>query len=637
MCGIFGFNFEDRALLKRGMDILQHRGPDDSGYFTDKNISLGHRRLSIIDLSKKGHQPMQYNNLTIIYNGEIYNFKEIREELIRKKHRFISNSDTEVMLHAYEEYGENCLDKFNGMFAFCIYDSKKKILFLARDRVGVKPLYYYLKDGKFIFASEIKAILLDKDIKRKVNLYALHDFLTFRANSLNQTIFDDIYKLDPGYYMVFDLRKNRLIKKKYWEWNVNVIDKSEEYYAKNILERLKKSVELRLISDVPLGIYLSSGIDSGSIAALMSKLTDKVNSFSVGFGIQQHDELKMARQTAEYFNTNHREIIVDAETSKLWPKIVWHLDEPMSDATCIPTYLLSENIKKYATVVLTGDGGDELFAGYFQYKMMNYYRYLKYLPVSARKKIPYALKIIPNKIVDSYFKYASSLGKEGIRRFSEFISSNNNAEAYLNIVSVFNEEEKKKNYSDKSNKKLKDYSLIPKFNDFLNKDNFMSNVVLLDTKNILTESYLMKVDKNTMAFGVEARTPYLDYNLVELSSNIPFNMKLKNGIEKYILRKAMSELPKFLLKRKKTNFFVPIDHWFNGELNDFSRQLLDKKIIEEQGFFNYNYIEKIFRNFKSSRLFYARQLFSLMTFQIWHKIYIEDNISSPNKIKNILK
>src|SRR3989344_3197099 len=270
MCGIIGFNFEDKSLLKKGMDVLAHRGPDDSGYYTDKNISLGHRRLSIIDLSRKGHQPMSDKNgeLVIIYNGEIYNFKEIREKL-EKKYDFKSNTDTEVILYAYKEYGVKCLDYFNGMFAFCIYDSKKKILFLARDRLGIKPLYYYFKDGKFMFASEIKAILQDNEVKREIDYKALSEYFEYSFTINDETIFKDIKELLPGHYLIFE--NNKIEIKRYWKLKENSGNERLEYYAKSLKNHLEESVKLRLVSDVPLGATLSGGLDSSSVVALMSR------------------------------------------------------------------------------------------------------------------------------------------------------------------------------------------------------------------------------------------------------------------------------------------------------------------------------------------------------------------------------
>ena len=640
MCGICGFTWDDKRLLKQMADIIRHRGPDDDGYYTDKDISLGNRRLSIIDLSKNGKQPIFNEDKTIcvVYNGEIYNFQEIKEDLEKKGHRFYSNTDTEVIVHAYEEYGEKCLECFNGMFAFAIWDSKQKKLFLARDRHGIKPLYYAVVKNNLIFGSEIKSILLHKDIKRTVNPEALHYFLTFRCNSTNETMFKGIYKLPPAHYLIY---KNKKIDvKKYWAQNFKPLYKTEDYYSKLVLKRLEESVKMQLISDVPLGAYISGGVDSTAIIALMKKIgVDEINTFTVSFGMDKYEEKNYARKVAEHYGTNHREITVNPDTSKLLPKIIWHLDEPMSDPTSIPVYLLSEKVKKHATVILTGDGGDEQFGGYTQFKFMKLHKKLKLIPRSLRKSIPLALKYMPSDILNMFFKYSSDLGEEGIRRMSDFISTTDSSEAYLNLVGIFNESEKRHIYSENANKNTKSINLAKRLNQgFLSrKYPYMSNVIRMDTELILAEDMLMKADKNTMAFSVEERVPFLDHTLSEITGRMPPDLKIRNFNEKYILKKAVRNIvPKQIIMRKKTNFFVPIHTWFKGELLDITKQILSREEIAKQGIFDYRHIEKIWKRFNNSRLFYARQLWSLLCFQIWHKLYIEKGMTNYNSKTKII-
>ena len=639
MCGICGFTWEDKRLLRQMADIIKHRGPDAEGFFIDKYISLANRRLSIIDLSKAGKQPI-YNedkSICVVFNGEIYNFQKIKSELEKNGHRFYSNTDTEVIVHSYEEHGEKCLNYFNGMFAFALWDSKEKKLFIARDRHGIKPLYYTLMENRLMFASEIKSILVNKEVKRNVNYHALHYFLSFLCNSTHETMFKGIYKLPPAHYLIY---KNKKIEiKKYWEQNFYPLFKSEDYYAKLILKKLEEAVRLQLISDVPIGAYISGGIDSTTIVALMSKLGVRdIKTFTASFGFGgEHDELAYARHIANRFDTDHREILVNPDTTKLLPKIVWHLDEPMSDPACIPVYLLSEKVKKYATVILTGDGGDEQFAGYAQFKFMKLYKNLKPLPILVRKAIPLTIKYLPDNVLNLFFKYSRDLGQEAISRLNKFISTNDSAEAYLNLVSVFNEEEKEEVYSQKSKKSTKKIDMIRYFNrEYLNKEYpYMTNVMRLDTDMILTEDMLMKADKNTMAFSVEERVPFLDHTLSEISSRIPPNLKLKNFNEKYILKKAVKNIvPKQTIKRDKTAFFVPINKWFSGELLEMSKQMLSKEAVVKQGIFDYKYIDKIWEKYNKSSLFYARQLWSLLCFQLWHKMFIEEGITQySQKIK----
>ncbi len=617
MCGICGFNWEDRNLIKKMTSILKHRGPDDKGYYITKNLSLGHRRLSIIDL-KTGKQPI-YNedkSIVIIFNGEIYNYKELKQELENKNHKFYTDTDTEVLVHLYEEYPINkFLNKLNGMFAFAIYDSKKKLLLLARDRLGIKPLYYYFNNKKFMFSSEIKSILLDKEIKREVNKEVLKNYLTFRFIPWENTLFKNIKKLLPGYYLIY--KNKKIIAKKYWDLSYNIENRSENYFIKKLKQELTESIKKRLMSDVPLGAFLSGGIDSSTIVALMSKLTkEPVKTFSVGFGTSDpKEELKPSKLIADYFNTDHKEIIVKENTSKLLPKIIYHYDEPLADPASIPLYIMSKYTKKKATVALIGEGADEQLAGYMQYKFMLLNKKFKFIPNPIKKTF---VKLIPKSLLNKFFKYTESLGEEGLKRFNKFISDvNDKAKSYLDLVSIFNKDELLKLGLN--------YDISKKLNQFYfnNKNHLLSQLLYLENKTLIPEDRCLKVDKMTMAHSIEARVPFLDHKLVEFATSLPVNLKLKFFTEKYILRKAMKPyLPKFTIKRKKERFFVPIDSWFKGELMDIAKNLLSKENISKHNF-NYNYIQKIFNNYKKSKLFYSRQLWTLITYELWYKIYIE--------------
>src|SRR3989338_7106098 len=417
MCGILGFNWKDKVLLKKALKKIEHRGPDAFGTFSNKDISLGHRRLSIIDLSNAGKQPMSNEDKTIwiVFNGEIYNYKELKAEL-KEKHNFKSNTDTEVLIHLYEENGFDMVKKLDGIFAFCIYDSKKKILFIARDRAGIKPLYYSFNDGDFIFCSEIKGIIENKKIKREVNLNSLISYLIFRANTEEETMFKGIKKLKPGYFVAYDLKNNNLELKKYWDLNKKEEGGSEKYYAEKLKEALEKSVKSQMMSDVPYGAYLSVGVDSGTIVSLMSRFSNKpVKTFSVGFEDAEDNEMAEARMLAKKLGTDHHELWINKGSIKYLPEIIYHADEPMADPTAIPTYLLSEYAKKYCTVILTGEGADELFAGYPQYKFMKLHdKFVRSSQNMLRKICAQTTKIIPQSILSKGFSYAPSLGKKGI-------------------------------------------------------------------------------------------------------------------------------------------------------------------------------------------------------------------------------
>tara|TARA_B100000315_G_scaffold50893_1_gene45440 strand:- start:1923 stop:3875 length:1953 start_codon:yes stop_codon:yes gene_type:complete len=643
MCGICGFNWDDKTLIRSMTNILSHRGPDDFGYYIDKNVSLGHRRLSIIDLSKNGRQPI-YNedkSICIIFNGEIYNFQEIKSELEKAGHDFYSDTDTEVIVHAYEEYGINCLNYFNGMFAFAIWDSNQKKIFMAVDRLGIKPLYYIKIGNKFLFASEIKSLLQYKEIKKKINKKSLIDYLTFRYTPSEQTIFEGIKKLKPGHYLVYN--KGKVDVKKYWDVNINkVVNKPVDYYEELVLENLKQSVKRRLISDVPLGAHLSGGLDSSIIVALMKTLgNSKIKTFSVSFEAKEpFNESRYANMLADYYGTDHQEIVVKSDSMKLLPKIIWHLDDIDSDPTLIAQYLLSEHTRKKVTVVLTGEGADELFGGYDEFRFLTLSeKYISKIPGLIRRNIiPSAVNAIPNKVLDRFFHFTSSLGEKGKERFKEFMDSVDNKEkSYMTLTSFFSRKEKEELYSDmliNFERKNADYTKqIKPFFEENNKENILNKLIYLDLKRRLPYHLLHKIDKMTMAHGLEARVPFLDHTLVEASFGIPTSYKFNGNIQKYILRRAVKNLiPKEILKRKKHPFVVPLGNWFKENLKDVADMVFSKSNISHGYYFKYEPIKNILKKYNRSKLYYGRQIWSLISFDIWHKIYIEqEDIRKPPK------
>ncbi|MBI2564768.1 asparagine synthase (glutamine-hydrolyzing) [Candidatus Woesearchaeota archaeon] len=617
MCGIFGFIGTDKQLLEKGLKTISHRGPDQHGIWSDDLVSLGHQRLSIIDLSEKGKQPManKKGELVIVFNGEIFNFKEIRADLEKKGHRFETSTDTEVIINAYAEYGEDCVQLFNGMFAFCIYDIKRKKLFLARDRLGVKPLYYYFDNLKFLFASEIKAILEDELISKEVNDKVLSKYLAFRCVYGVETIFKGIFRVLPGEYIVYDIETRNLKKNIYWQTQftpqtIISFEKAKERF----FSLFKDSVSKRLISDVPLGVYLSGGIDSSSIVAMMRQLNKdaEIKTFSVGFGYgEETDELKYARKISEHLNTTHQEFIINYDTAKNLPKIIWHCDEPLADPALLPVYLLSQQAKKNVTVILTGDGADEILAGYEQVKFLQ----LRNRLGGFRNLLAPAIDKIPSSILKHVFKYAQSLGEKGKQRAKEMLLAKFNDDAYKEIVSVFDDSEQNEVLLKKPDKL---------FLRFDNQISLVNQILLHEQKTILPENMLMKADRMTMAWGVEERTPFLDYRLVNFVNKLPISHKLKGFNDKIILRKTMqSFLPREILNRKKQRFYVPIDKWLKNDLSRFVDQYLSKQSIADQGIFKYDYIQKIKEKFDNAPLYYARQLWTLLTFQIWHEQFIK--------------
>ena len=525
MCGICGFNFSDKNLITKMVSTLNHRGPDDSGYFLDDSLSLGHSRLAIIDLTEKGRQPI-YNedeSIWIIFNGEIYNFKEIKTRLMKQGHVFYTETDTEVIIHAYEEYGFECLDEFNGQFSFCIYDKNKDILFLARDRFGIKPLYYYQKNGIFIFASEIKAIL-KYNFERIINRLALREYFTFRYTLAPNTILKDISKLEPSHYIQYNLKTHHFSNNKYF--TLNVIENksySPKHVGIELFRLLNNSVKQRMVADVPVCCFLSGGIDSSIITGLASKYNDDIHTFSAGF--ETSDEFKYAKIVSEFFNTNHHELMItNDDILNNIDKMMYHMDEPIGDAAFFPTLLLSELISKQFKVVLAGEGADELFGGYDKYKMFLYGRMLSYfLP-----KIKYR--------------------DETLRRLSNF-SNKRGKHGYIESICAFNEEEmyKMKITPIRDNKMWLPYG------------NTMQKMQIFDIKSVLTEDFFMKADKMSSAYGLEERVPYMDHNLVKFAINLPSKYKLYLWNEKYLLKKTFNHfLPKIIIKRRKRGYNAPI-------------------------------------------------------------------------------
>lgn len=629
MCGITGFaGIDDKGLLKKMGDIMEHRGPDDSGYFYDKGVGLLNRRLSIIDLSG-GKQPISNEDQSawVVSNNEIYNYKELMEQLEKKGHRFKTECDTEVILHSYEEWGENCVKKFNGMFAFAIWDSTKKELFLARDRLGIKPLYYTFKDGRIVFGSEIKAILQWEDFERKLNFDAVYKFLSLRYIPHPETIFVNINKLPPGTTLTF---KNKKIKlRRYWDIDFTPNVGSENYYCKKIFKLMEESVKRRLMSEVPLGALLSGGIDSSSVVALMSKHSDEpVKTFTASMDVEEFNELKYARIVSEKFGAENHEVVIEPKISKLFPEVVWHLDEPVPDPAAIPTYLISKKVKKDITVVLVGEGGDELFGGYEHYNIMSLgEKYGRYIPRTMRSNlIPPMVKMVPGEVLNIFFKYSSSLGEKGIERFANYLSNiEDRKKAYLSVVSIFNEEEKEDLFLEDVRKQV-NWNLESKVGSFFKRKNDLINQLqYLESKWQMSDSILMKVDKSTMAWSIEARVPILDHKLFEFVNSIPQNILVKNSRDKYLFRKAFSQmLPREIVKRKKQRFFVPIHSWMTGELGEIVEQMFSEKNVKKRGYFNYKHIRHIIENLDKSKLYYSRQLWNLLTFEVWYRVFMEN-------------
>ncbi|HEC36743.1 hypothetical protein LCGC14_1051340 [marine sediment metagenome] len=611
MCGICGFNWDNKLKLREMLDLIKHRGPDDEGYYTDFCASIGIRRLSIIDLIT-GHQP-QHNekeDMWIVFNGEIYNFKDLRMDLESKGHTFYTKSDTEVIIHSYEEWGEECVKKLRGQFAFCIFDSTKKILFLARDHMGLKPLYYYFNGNKFIFSSEIKGILAH-NVERELNEKGLSFYFSLRYIPFNLTLFKNILKVPPASFLIFDLESKQIKIKPYWDINFNIKrDKSVSYLANELKNLIEESIKIRLVSDVSLGAFLSGGIDSSIVVGVMSKLMDDpVKTFSIGFEEgAPTNELKYSQLVSEYYETDHTEIIVkSASLYDILPKLIWHHDDLVSDAAFVPVYLMANFTKEKMKVALTGDGADEVFAGYSVYYQADYLGFAKYVPKEIYNFLLKFYDFLPAQTLRMALTYASQSKSEEDRYMRNICRPLKEISRIIPSQTYDVPETIRKTF-------IENLDVINQFTRW-------------DLKYQLPNQYNMKIDKMSMAASFEARIPFLDKEIVSWSASIPSDLKLKNNIEKYILRLAMKDmLPREILQRKKMGFGTPINLWLKTELKEVSSQLLEN-LQKRKNIIQSKYVKLIKKNLLKK--LFADQAWNLIMFELWYETFIENDGLNP--------
>jgi len=611
---------------------LTHRGPDDSGIYMGNKIAFGHKRLKIIDLTKKGHQPMSDSKkeIFIAFNGEIYNFQEIRQDLIKKGYSFNSSSDTEVIIYAYKEWGINCIKRFNGMFAFALYDKNKDNLYLVRDRFGIKPLFYTIHNNEVIFSSEVKSILKYPKFIKEPNWRAISSYLSYRYVLGEETFFKNIYSVLPAHYL--KIKNNKIKKIEYWDIPLisNKKDKGKAFYIKKIRELLTNSVKLRMISDVPIGAYLSGGLDSSIIVSLMSKLTkESLKTYSIAFKQKGYNELKYAKLVANRYKTDHKEIILDAEEYlKTMKKLIEYKDSPLAVPNEIPIYLMSKVLKKDITVVLSGEGADEIFSGYGRIfrSPFDYYR-IKLTPRWFQKLF---FNSLIKKYLDNNFR--------------------NKIDHFLYLYSYFPLDEKKSIFNSYMNGLIKND--IDLKNIFKEKFCKAKNLSYYDQISYVFEKLhlvglLGRVDNSTMATAVEARVPFVDHELVEFMFSVPHKYKLKwknifsllkgmsknsdeisenLDITKYILRESFKQdLPKTTLERKKEGFPVPLDLWFKGKFIDYAKKLLldpkarIKKIIDQENLSKW--IDSNINSKKDSS--FGQKVWMLLNVEIWLKKYFD--------------
>jgi len=617
MCGICGFNWNNEKLIQRMVQKIHHRGPDANGVKTFPTFSLGNARLSILDLSARGSQPMssREGKLWIVYNGEVYNFPEIKKELLAKGYQFNSNTDTEVVLKSYEEYGPKCLEKFNGMFAFAIWDEEKKELFLARDRIGIKPLYYYFKDGILIFGSEIKSILEADCVKKEVNLQSMYYYLGYEFVPAPDTMFKNIYKLRQGHYAIF--KNGNLQIQKYWDLEFKPEITDEEEAADRVFAALEKSVKRRLISDVPLGVFLSGGLDSSTVVGFVSRLyPKKVRTFSIGYKDKTFSELPYAKIVSDFFNTEHNILMIDPISPEDIERSLYHLDEPMTDLSTIPFYLICCKAREKVTVCLSGEGGDEMFLGYDRLKAARINRYYNIFPSFFRKKVitPLILKLPdqPQKkgIINMLKRFIEGTlypEEAGAMRWQYFL----NPKIEQNI---FNE-------SSRGNISFTPFDPIYYFSRICNSDLQINRDTFADIKLTMADSVLMKVDKMSMATSLEVRVPFLDHEVAELCASIPANLKLKKLTTKYILRKTLKKynfLPESIIYRGKQGYSLPVKNWLREELKDYMIDLFkNSPIIKEN--FDSSYLSELIKEHLQLKHNHNHILWALINLSLWYK------------------
>lgn len=603
---------------------LLHRGPDDEGVYARNGrlgIGLGHRRLSIIDLSIFGHQPMANEDKTvwIVFNGEVYNFKELRPGLESKGHKFISDTDTETVIHLYEEYGQECVKYLRGMFAFAIWDERKELLFLARDRVGKKPLLYSFRDGKFSFSSEFTSLFANGLVRKDINIEALNYYLTFGYVPSPMSIYQEVFKLPPAHTLLF---KNGEIKiKRYWQLDYsNKLDISEREAIEETARLLKEAVRVRLYSDVPLGAFLSGGIDSSTVVALMSRLSEtKVRTFSIGFEDDDYNELYYARNIANKFGTEHHEFMVRPDALEILPAIVERYGEPYADSSCIPTYYVARQTKEFVTVALNGDGGDELFAGYDRYQAMIAAEHLHKLPFFVKPAIKKLADLFPDSLDP----------KNKLRRIKRFIEGSMLPldKRYVKWVGIFDSGLKNKVYSEDFKQKINDSDAFDYLGAFLkNNERFclLDRLLDADVNTYLLNDLLVKVDIASMMNSLEARSPFLDQKLMEFAARLPVKYKINRGIKKYILKKTITDvIPAENIHRRKMGFGVPIGKWLRNELRDYLRDILLSAHSLKRGYFAPEALKGVVRAHLEGKKDYTFQLWSLLMLELWHKRFID--------------
>ncbi|HVL69550.1 MAG TPA: asparagine synthase (glutamine-hydrolyzing) [Vicinamibacterales bacterium] len=629
MCGIAGFadrhhaparKEADFALVHRMCDVIRHRGPDDEGIHVEAGVGLGMRRLSIIDLST-GHQPIhnEDESVWLVFNGEIYNYRELRRDLEARGHRFYTSSDTETIVHAYEEWGEDCFARLRGMFGIALWDRRSHTLLLARDRAGIKPLHYAEHGDRLFFGSELKSLLAAGAVDGAIDVASLDHYLSFLYTPRDRSIFKGVQKLPPGHLLRW--QHGRLAVRAYWEIEAReTFTGGAEEAAQELRRVLADAVRSHMVADVPLGAFLSGGVDSSVVVGLMAEASDRpVKTFSIGFDEPQYDELEYARTVAAHFGTDHHEFVVRPDALGILDQLIDHFDEPFADSSAIPTWYVSEIARRHVTVVLSGDGGDELFGGYDRYLPHPRVEWFDSLPVPGRRQLAAAVwPLLPHGVQGKNF--LRHVSRDSDRRF-------------LDSVSFFHEDEKEALYTPEFRASLRGVSAQATLARHFERFRALppqSRMMRFDFETYLPEDVLTKVDRMSMAHSIESRVPLLDNEVIHFAATLPAALKIHNGRRKHVLKEAVKDmLPPGILDRRKQGFGIPLGVWFRGGLTNVFADVLGSARARQRGYFQPAFIDRLVQEHLSGRRDHTLRLWQLLVFELWHRHYVDAPDATP--------
>jgi asparagine synthase (glutamine-hydrolysing) len=625
MCGIAGKVAldprarVDEALLRRMTRAIAHRGPDDEGVWVDGAIGLGARRLAVIDLSPRGHQPManEDESIHLTFNGEIYNFRELRHDLERRGHRFQSHTDTETIVHLYEEEGVACLSKLRGMFAFALWDAPRRTLLLARDRLGKKPLVYYHDSRQFVFGSEPKVILQDEAVPAEADPESIYHYLTFGDVPASRSAFRGFHKLPPAHYLL--LEDGRVTLHRYWALSYQPQRAaSEGELVEELSARVEEAVRIRLVSDRPLGALLSGGLDSSAVVAMMRRLTNgPVRTFSIGFDEPEYDELPYARQVAQRFDTEHHELVVRPDALAILPRLVWHYDEPLADSSAVPSFAVCELARQSVTVALNGDGGDESFLGYQRYLAMAIGARVDRLPSPVRRALTWGASLLPGAGPRSFGtrvrRFAAELPLQPRERYLRWLTIDDGwkssvcAPAFLDAMQAVSSQHLLDGAFEQSNAPTPPETAAHS-----------------DVQLYLPDDLLVKMDVASMAHSLEVRSPFLDHTLVEFAARLPLGFKIRGRTQKYLVKRLMKgRLPADILRRPKRGFAVPIDRWFRREIKDLAYDVLLGASASGRGYFRLETVRRYLDDHVRGAADHQHRLWALLMLELWHRAFID--------------